>query len=485
MADIFTVKDGNGKEFSIDVSKIFDLNEDLVPGMPGTAQDSSKIFQLTKGVHDVEFVDQDGKAVDSLQILKDLKSDNSDVIALDVELEATHSGRNHNYAIYYSDSMENDVETFLLPFKKPMLKNHNEYNGEPVGRVISASHGESRLTDERSAITLVARVTDRDAMMKFLDGRYSTFSIGGKIGTCVCNVCGKTILKDGKFKWCGHYKGETYKDQVCYWGMKDLTYNEISVVNNPADDFAQIMKVTVVKGSSDTIKQSKEDSNMDGQTNSTENARKNVMDAIDELLQLSVQDSSANAPQAQTEGSEPQVQDSQPSAQDGANGDTEQAERIKDLESQLKDAQAKLAQAETDLANSKKETESLKNELKDAREEANSFKDKCIELAKIQKEEVVDSIIKKEIEDGLLKEDEKDARKDVLMSLSMKNLMEKTKTKETSDSSQREEANVQNPTLASEDKHDVDNDRKASMADSNKAKTLDDFADEVVGKLLR
>ena len=59
------------------------------------------------------------------------------------------------------------------------------------------------------------------------------------MGTVTCNICGKTILKDGKFRFCGHMRGETYKDQICYWGAKDIEYHEVSVVNNPADDFVR------------------------------------------------------------------------------------------------------------------------------------------------------------------------------------------------------------------------------------------------------
>ena len=248
MADL-QVKDANGKEFTVNVSKICDINGDLgSDGGTASITDGRNKNRVAK-VHDVEYVDQNGQAIDAMQLLMDMKSGKTNVVALDVEMEATHSGKNHNYCIYYEDSMEKDAESFVNPFKKPMLKNHNDYSGEPLGRITQSWHGPSELTDERSAIHLKARVTDQDAIPKFLDGRYGTVSIGGTMGTVTCNVCGKTILKDGKFNFCGHWRGESYKDQVCYWGARDIEYHEVSTVNNPADDYAQIMKVTVVTDS--------------------------------------------------------------------------------------------------------------------------------------------------------------------------------------------------------------------------------------------
>ena len=81
----------------------------------------------------------------------------------------------------------------------------------------------------------------------------------------------------GKFKFCGHWRGETYKDQICYWGAKDIEYHEVSTVNNPADDYAQIMKVTVVTDSDDK-KDSKEDTTMAG-TNTDSNKTTNADNA--------------------------------------------------------------------------------------------------------------------------------------------------------------------------------------------------------------
>lgn len=489
MADVSQlqqIEDANGKKFSIDVSKICDINGDLGDNASASITDNQR-NRVTK-LHDIEYVDQNGNAIDSTKLLNDMASGKTHVSAIDVEMEATHSGKNHNYCIYYEDSMENDAESFMNPFKKPMLKNHDSYS-EPLGRIIQSWHGPSELTDERSAIHLKARVTDQDAIPKFLDGRYGTVSIGGTMGTVTCNICGKTILKDGKFKFCGHWRGESYKDQMCYWGARDIEYHEVSTVNNPADDFAQIMKVTVVTDSDDK-KDSKEDTTMAGtntdsnKTTNAEDAKKSVCDIIDQLLNKSTD--SSTTPEDNKDGEQKDN-----TATDGTDTATDsQSEDVDKIKKDLEDAQTKIASLETELADSKSALEKANKDLEDSKAESTSYQEKCMALATANKELVADSIMSKEE----LKDDTaKDTRKKELMAMSMKDLnklMEESTVKDSKEQP-RTPAQVTNPTLANpEDNKDsngsADTDKKT--ADSKKTdtkSTVDDFAKDIVGKLFK
>ena len=487
MANILQeITDANGKSFSVDISKICDINGDIGDNASASITDNQR-NRVTK-LHDVEYVDQNGNAIDSTKLLNDMASGKTHVSAIDVEMEATHSGKNHNYCIYYEDSMENDAESFMNPFKKPMLKNHDSYS-EPLGRIIQSWHGPSELTDERSAIHLKARVTDQDAIPKFLDGRYGTVSIGGTMGTVTCNICGKTILKDGKFKFCGHWRGESYKDQMCYWGARDIEYHEVSTVNNPADDFAQIMKVAVVTDSDDK-KDSKEDTTMAGtntdsnKTTNAEDAKKSVCDIIDQLLNKSTD--SSTTPEDNKDGEQKDN-----TAIDGADTATDsQSEDVDKIKKDLEDAQAKIASLETELADSKSALEKANKDLEDSKAESTSYQEKCMALATANKELVADSIMSKEE----LKDDTaKDTRKKELMAMSMKDLnklMEESTAKDSKEQP-RAPAQVTNPTLANpEDNKDsngsADTDKKT--ADSKKTdtkSTVDDFAKDIVGKLFK
>lgn len=490
MADVIQqVTDANGKNFSVDVSKICDINGDLGDKASASITDSTK--NRVQKVHDVEFVDQNGKAIDSMQLLKDMASGKTQVLALDVEMEATHSGKNHNYCIYYEDSMEKDAESFVNPFKKPMLKNHNDYSGEPLGRITQSWFGPSQLTDERSAIHLKARVTDQDAIPKFLDGRYGTVSIGGTMGTVTCNVCGKTILKDGKFKFCGHWRGESYKDQVCYWGAKDIEYHEVSTVNNPADDYAQIMKVTVVTDSDDK-KDSKEESTMAG-TNTdnkkAEDVKKTVCDMIDQLLgngaAASTSDSSAT-PNDNNDGADEQPATTTDAEQPKDDAQVADSQELEQLKQQLADANEKVSSLETELTETKDALAKAQEDLTAAQTEATDMKDKCMALATANKELVADSIIAKELVGGKVTEETKDARKDELMAKSMKELAELQKDS-VEEKAPRTPAQVTSPVKVDDNNGDNGNaDVNKETTDNNAAKkTVDDFAKDIVGKLFK
>ena len=472
-----TIKDANGKEISIDIAKISDINGDIGPDSASASITDARKNRVQK-VHDVEYVDSNGATIDHTQLLKDMQSGAVNVVALDVEMEATHSGPNHNYCIYYEDSMEKDSESFVNPFKKPILKNHNSYDGEPLGRIQQAWHGVSALTEDRSAIHLKCRITDHDAIPKLLDGRYGTVSIGGSMGTVTCNICGKTILKDGKFKFCGHWRGETYKDQVCYWGAKDIEYHEVSVVNNPADDFAQIMKVTVITDKDEK----KEGSDMNG--NPTSNAgtdskaeefKKSICDMIDGLLG---QASDATSTSTTTN-------DNNGGANGGTGEDTTQTQSEGAQAETTTDATKELEQAKQELADALKKNEELEAELnaakdalakseeslKTAQEEANSMKDMCLNLAAANKEMMADSIIAKEQAAGTLADDKVDDRKKELVAMSMKDLTKVSETASATDSkAPRATAQVENPALAdtSKDSGKTAKDGNGENTDTNK-----------------
>jgi TolA-binding protein len=422
-----------------------------------------------------------------------MASGKTQVLALDVEMEATHSGKNHNYCIYYEDSMEKDAESFVNPFKKPMLKNHNDYSGEPLGRITQSWFGPSSLTDERSAIHLKARVTDQDAIPKFLDGRYGTVSIGGTMGTVTCNVCGKTILKDGKFKFCGHWRGESYKDQVCYWGAKDIEYHEVSTVNNPADDYAQIMKVTVVTDSDDK-KDSKEENTMAGNNTDNKNAedvKKTVCDMIDQLLgssaAASTSDSSAT-PDDNKDGAEGQPATATDAGQQDDTAQVADSQELEQLKQQLADANEKVSSLEAELTETKDALVKAQEDLTAAQTEVNDMKDKCMTLASANKELVADSIIAKELIAGSVTEETKDARKEELVAKSMKELAELQKEAEAGDAkTPRTPAQVTSPVKVDDNNDDNGKaDVNKETTDNNAAKkTVDDFAKDIVGKLFR
>lgn len=321
------------------------------------------------------------------------------------------------------------------------------------------------------------------------------------MGTVTCNICGKTILKDGKFKFCGHWRGESYKDQMCYWGARDIEYHEVSTVNNPADDFAQIMKVTVVTDSDDKkdSKDSKEDKPMAGTNTDSkaEDIKKNVCDMIDDILgnkAASTSDSSSDTPEG-TQGEENKDAnngENKDAANQNDNETTNDSTEVEQLKTQLADATAENESLKRELADSKAELEKAQADLKDSQTEAGELKDKCLALASANKELVADGIIAKELVAGKTTNETKDTRKEELLAMSMKDLNKLSEETVAEDSKQtRNPAHVTSPTLANNESSNKDSNgsadtNKTATEDNNKAKkTVDDFAQDIVSKLVR
>ena len=174
---------------------------------------------------------------------------------------ATTSDKKINYRKYDDDSVieMSDSGSYMTPYNKPVLKNHNDYSGEPLGRALDSfaidhqtlsykSPYNSKLPEEvieyfkenncfkdgKTSIILKCFV-DNNTMEKIKDGYYLTVSQGITCSDMVCNICGETFFK------CSHYAGSTYKvndvEIECIpKAIGPFIAEEISIVNIPAND---------------------------------------------------------------------------------------------------------------------------------------------------------------------------------------------------------------------------------------------------------
>lgn len=174
---------------------------------------------------------------------------------------ATTSDKKINYRKYDDEAVieMSDNGSYMTPYNKPVLKNHNDYSGEPLGRALDSftidhktlaykSPYNSKLPEEvieyfkenncfkdgKTSIILKCFV-DNNTMEKIKDGYYLTVSQGITCSDMVCNICGETFFK------CSHYAGSTYKvndvDTECIPNaIGPFIAEEISIVNIPAND---------------------------------------------------------------------------------------------------------------------------------------------------------------------------------------------------------------------------------------------------------
>jgi len=195
---------------------------------------------------------------DALNLLTDVK-DSKNKPVLQINIDATHSGRLTNDRVYPGIHVRNAAATWTKPAQKPVLKNHSS-DADPIGRVTSSKYIQlktGKAFDEdylrpstgvgSGVIQLDIDIMDTDAMEKFLDGRFMEFSTRQQFSSMICSFCGNDYVKN----YCGHYPGDVVKVESKKKGGADkeykvygitgpLTYREVSVVNIPADSFTRI-----------------------------------------------------------------------------------------------------------------------------------------------------------------------------------------------------------------------------------------------------
>lgn len=159
-----------------------------------------------------------------------------------VRMEAIHVGRTKNYTFYTKEGLSDGLESWTNPYNKPVLTHHNDYDGEPIGRIISAQFYDVTASG-RPGLVFTAEITDKQAIPKVLDGRYTTVSIGASTDRVTCNICGTDRTKE----FCEHVRGESYEDLTCHYIIGKTIGREVSYVNVPADEFAGNVSVAIAE----------------------------------------------------------------------------------------------------------------------------------------------------------------------------------------------------------------------------------------------
>lgn len=159
-------------------------------------------------------------------------------------IEAIHAGTTKNFNHYLADKLKGDFEkksgvySWTHPYNKPVIYNHDT-STDATGRVEKAAYTDYTSTG-KPGIVIIPKITDSEAVKAIKDGRLLTVSIGATTDSITCSISGKNILKDG---FSGYQKGEYYDGVLCEWIIGDLWFDEVSWVNVPADENAQIVDI--------------------------------------------------------------------------------------------------------------------------------------------------------------------------------------------------------------------------------------------------
>lgn len=174
------------------------------------------------------------------------------------------NNRQYEDADYQRQIMERD---WHVPYDRPVLRNHDSYSGNPVGRVKDGwyiSHatktkllGNDELPedvleffkdhhcfDDGIGSTILKVSLDDETHERVKDGLDNTVSQGQFATKAVCNICGHDYLSGA----CEHIAGREYstdsndesKKVKCVPIISGLEPSEISIVNVPANDTSLI-----------------------------------------------------------------------------------------------------------------------------------------------------------------------------------------------------------------------------------------------------
>lgn len=172
------------------------------------------------------------------------------------EVDAIHEMTTSNYTTYTAKELRKSSTSWLKPHPKPILTHHNSMNGEPIGRVIGAKFTNKSIAGI-PAHRLTLEISDEEAKQKVLDGRYMTVSVGGSAEHAKCSICSQDWVEEG---WCEHRPGEEYDGDQAHLILEDLNFKEVSFVNVPADEYAQLLEENIDEGFDPDQMYSKNDS---------------------------------------------------------------------------------------------------------------------------------------------------------------------------------------------------------------------------------
>lgn len=222
---------------------------------------------------------------DFITLKTDKEKDSVAPKALLVSFELSAAGKRINNRIYSPKGQRENAATWTNPYKKPILVHHDEEKGDPIGRFqsvryesleaqaikhlgsVTAYHEIVRALDSGNtkAINQVmkkhklytdknwpgvgrlwaeVKITDADAIQKFLDERYLTFSAGSSTDRYACLACGQD-WKSGTL--CEHRPGmEDEEGNVGVFMTGAFIGDEASVVNNPANRSSVVSTMQMV-----------------------------------------------------------------------------------------------------------------------------------------------------------------------------------------------------------------------------------------------
>ena len=203
---------------------------------------------------------------------------------LQLDFNLSSAGRVINMRVYKPKTQRDGANTWVTPYPRPIIRNHDDRE-DPLGRITNVvarslddvaipflptqqdyfalkrvlEDGDPqkmyralkkyRLLERADwpgvqELIATARIYDQEAIEKFLDGRYLTFSAQASTNSLKCGVCGSDWYTGDI---CDHRPGEYTKDGDIGIFIPDQYRGvEASVLSNPANIFSVVRNMNIV-----------------------------------------------------------------------------------------------------------------------------------------------------------------------------------------------------------------------------------------------
>lgn len=268
-----------------------------------------------------------------------------------VEIEGIHAApfATRNYTRYTPNCLKKSVASWTNPYRRPLIKHHNEEDGEIIGRICEAKYITKNTRSETPALLFTVNIPGEQAKADVKSGLLETTSIGVIAHSVKCSICGQELANG---ETCEHERGAIYNGETCYWDIHEMEAKELSYVIVPSDMYAKNIDIYPATASNSKVKAFAESLNQDL------NLTKGDITDMPEDLKVKLQESEAKVTAL-----------------------TQEVTKLKEAATQISEKIAELEKTNSDLTTVK---ESLEQELEGLKTEKDDLTQKMTEAAQMR-----------------------------------------------------------------------------------------------------
>lgn len=291
-----------------------------------------------------------------------------------VEIEGIHAApfATRNYTRYTPNCLKKSVPSWTNPYRRPLIKHHNEEDGEIIGRICEAKYITKNTRSETPALLFTVNIPGEQAKADVKSGLLETTSIGVIAHSVKCSICGQELANG---ETCEHERGAIYNGETCYWDIHEMEAKELSYVIVPSDMYAKNIDIYPATASNSKVKAFAESLNQDL------NLTKGDITDMPEDLKVKLQESEAKVTALTQEVTE---------LKEAA---TQTSEKITELEKTNSDLTAVKESLEQELEGLKAEKDNLTQKMTEAAQMREGLETQVAETKAELKEALVQNFV--------------------------------------------------------------------------------------------